>query len=127
MGVQEQAGPIAQAAQQGSLNQVAYVDPSDPSTLYVVQPEAAPGTQADTKLEVVYEVDEAAEVKIIEGTYTGNWVKCKILGPGSTPGTYNINILQTTDFDSVGGFAGKDVPDISTEHLRKAGDASKVR
>merc|ERR1712113_499555 len=74
-----QAGPLVQAAEQGRLNEVAYVDPSDPSRLYITQPAARPGTQEETKLEITYEPDEEAEVKIIEGTFTGNWVKCRIV------------------------------------------------
>jgi len=75
---------------------------------------------------VAYESDELAEVKIIEGIGTGNWVKCRILGPGSSVGMYNIHVLPTTDYNNVDGLADTDVSDISTEYLRKAGDYSKA-
>jgi len=124
---QANVGEREQAASVGQLHSVAYVDPSDPSTLYLSQPAATPGSQEDTKIEVAYEPGEFAEVKIIEGTYTGNWVKCRINGPGSEPGMYNIHVLPTTDFDNVGGMSDQDYPDIGTVHLRKAGDYSKSR
>lgn len=117
----ESTGSVVQAAEQGNLSNVAYVDPNDPSVLYLSQPTARPNTQQNTEFELTYEPGELAEVVILEGTYTGNWVKCRIVGPGSTPGTYNIYILPTSEFDSVGGFADKDVPNISKEHLRKGG------
>mmetsp|Transcript_40653 Transcript_40653/g.71547 ORF Transcript_40653/g.71547 Transcript_40653/m.71547 type:complete len:219 (+) Transcript_40653:42-698(+) len=49
---QSAAAGVAQAAQEGRLNQVAFVDPSDPSVLYLSQPTAAPGTQERTNFEV---------------------------------------------------------------------------
>merc|ERR1712046_153862 len=96
----KESGTVRRAAEDGSLNSVAYVDPSDPSTLYLSQPAPAPGTEEDTKFEVTYEKNEPAEVKIIEGIGQGNWVKCIILGPGSKPDTYNIHLLPTTAFNS---------------------------
>eukprot|EP00930_Biecheleria_cincta_P076790 TRINITY_DN64008_c0_g1_i1.p1 TRINITY_DN64008_c0_g1~~TRINITY_DN64008_c0_g1_i1.p1 ORF type:complete len:242 (-),score=33.83 TRINITY_DN64008_c0_g1_i1:102-776(-) len=45
-------GSVAQAAQEGRLNQVAYVDPSDPSVLYLSQPTAVPGSQQSTAFEI---------------------------------------------------------------------------
>jgi len=117
----EAPGPLAQAAEQGNLNNVAYVDPSDPSVLYLSQPAAAPGTQERTDFELAYEAGELAEVVILEGVGTGKWVKCQILGPGSTPGTWNIHIEQCSEYNNVGGFSDKDVPDIQAEHLRKRG------
>merc|ERR1712146_49694 len=41
----------SQAAQDGRLSQVAYVDPSDPSVLYLTQPTAAPNSQQTTDFE----------------------------------------------------------------------------
>mmetsp|Transcript_76234 Transcript_76234/g.168371 ORF Transcript_76234/g.168371 Transcript_76234/m.168371 type:complete len:221 (-) Transcript_76234:94-756(-) len=49
---QREQGPIAQAAQEGRLNQVAYVDPSDPSVLYLSQPTALPGSEERTNFEI---------------------------------------------------------------------------
>lgn len=43
---------LAQAAQEGRLGQVAYVDPSDPSVLYLSQPKAAPNSTQQTAFEV---------------------------------------------------------------------------
>lgn len=43
-----QASSLAQAAQEGRLNQVAFVDPSDPSVLYLAQPAPAPNSQETT-------------------------------------------------------------------------------
>eukprot|EP00933_Yihiella_yeosuensis_P078689 TRINITY_DN9044_c2_g1_i1.p1 TRINITY_DN9044_c2_g1~~TRINITY_DN9044_c2_g1_i1.p1 ORF type:complete len:233 (+),score=29.80 TRINITY_DN9044_c2_g1_i1:126-824(+) len=45
-------GNIAQAAQNGTLGQVAYVDPTDPSVLYLSQPTAVPGSQQMTAFDV---------------------------------------------------------------------------
>mmetsp|Transcript_41075 Transcript_41075/g.114160 ORF Transcript_41075/g.114160 Transcript_41075/m.114160 type:complete len:222 (-) Transcript_41075:100-765(-) len=45
---QAAASGVVQAAQEGRLNQVAYVDPSDPSVLYLSQPTAAPNSQQHT-------------------------------------------------------------------------------
>mmetsp|Transcript_77846 Transcript_77846/g.176037 ORF Transcript_77846/g.176037 Transcript_77846/m.176037 type:complete len:216 (+) Transcript_77846:51-698(+) len=39
---------VASAAQEGRLDQVAYVDPSDPSVLFLSQPRAAPNSQERT-------------------------------------------------------------------------------
>mmetsp|Transcript_43391 Transcript_43391/g.99997 ORF Transcript_43391/g.99997 Transcript_43391/m.99997 type:complete len:222 (+) Transcript_43391:62-727(+) len=47
-GAQHQENSIAQAAQQGRLNQVAFVDPSDPSTLFVSQPRAVDNSEVRT-------------------------------------------------------------------------------
>mmetsp|Transcript_46542 Transcript_46542/g.122912 ORF Transcript_46542/g.122912 Transcript_46542/m.122912 type:complete len:220 (-) Transcript_46542:17-676(-) len=47
-----QAVSLAQAAQDGRLDQVAYVDPSDPSVLYLSQPTPAPNTQQVTPFEI---------------------------------------------------------------------------
>eukprot|EP00440_Ansanella_granifera_P043720 gb/GFBE01047379.1/.p1 GENE.gb/GFBE01047379.1/~~gb/GFBE01047379.1/.p1 ORF type:complete len:225 (+),score=39.42 gb/GFBE01047379.1/:1-675(+) len=49
---QQTQGSIAQAAQEGRLNQVAYVDPSDPSVLYLSQPSAVPGSQEQTNFQM---------------------------------------------------------------------------
>mmetsp|Transcript_17366 Transcript_17366/g.47320 ORF Transcript_17366/g.47320 Transcript_17366/m.47320 type:complete len:215 (-) Transcript_17366:106-750(-) len=46
------ASHLAQAAQDGRLNQVAFVDPNDPSVLYLSQPAAAPNSQQTTAFEV---------------------------------------------------------------------------
>jgi len=48
--LQEQAEQqsLATAAAEGRLNQVAFVDPSDPSVLYLSQPTAAPGSTQET-------------------------------------------------------------------------------
>lgn len=65
---------------------------------------------------------EIAEVAIIEGIGAGNWVSCKILGPGSVAAaeSYEIYILPTSDYNNVGGFSGKNIPDMSVQYLRKA-------
>mmetsp|Transcript_50001 Transcript_50001/g.131773 ORF Transcript_50001/g.131773 Transcript_50001/m.131773 type:complete len:197 (-) Transcript_50001:88-678(-) len=49
--VQEQVegGEVIQAAAEGRLNQVAYVDPSDPSVLFLAQPQATPNTEERTE------------------------------------------------------------------------------
>mmetsp|Transcript_20796 Transcript_20796/g.48235 ORF Transcript_20796/g.48235 Transcript_20796/m.48235 type:complete len:226 (-) Transcript_20796:108-785(-) len=39
---------LTKAARQGRLNQVAFVDPSDPSTLFVTQPQAVPDSEERT-------------------------------------------------------------------------------
>merc|ERR1712187_752581 len=44
----ERSGTVAQAAQSGNLRQVAFVDPSDPSVLYLSQPTAAPNSEETT-------------------------------------------------------------------------------
>eukprot|EP00928_Gymnodinium_smaydae_P063541 TRINITY_DN47096_c0_g1_i1.p1 TRINITY_DN47096_c0_g1~~TRINITY_DN47096_c0_g1_i1.p1 ORF type:complete len:212 (-),score=48.15 TRINITY_DN47096_c0_g1_i1:64-699(-) len=43
---------LTQAAQEGRLNQVAFVDPSDPSVLYLSQPSAAPNSQQATAFDI---------------------------------------------------------------------------
>merc|ERR1712217_1005665 len=50
----QQAGGnnLARVAADGRLSQVAYVDPSDPSTLYLSQPQAAPNSEQRTAFEV---------------------------------------------------------------------------
>jgi len=63
---------------------------------------------------------DVAEVVILEGCGAGNWVKCRILGPGSIACTYNVHIFETPKYNRVGGFAGQTVHDISEEHLRKS-------
>mmetsp|Transcript_12537 Transcript_12537/g.24180 ORF Transcript_12537/g.24180 Transcript_12537/m.24180 type:complete len:213 (+) Transcript_12537:87-725(+) len=42
---------VTQAAQDGRLDQVAFVDPSDPSTLYLSQPTATPNSQQQTQFQ----------------------------------------------------------------------------
>jgi len=46
---QGNAASLAQAAQEGRLNQVAFVDPNDPSVLFLAQPNAAPDSTQDTE------------------------------------------------------------------------------
>mmetsp|Transcript_27886 Transcript_27886/g.59034 ORF Transcript_27886/g.59034 Transcript_27886/m.59034 type:complete len:217 (+) Transcript_27886:61-711(+) len=43
--------PLEQAVQEGRIDQVAFVDPSDPSVLYLSQPTAAPNSQENTRFE----------------------------------------------------------------------------
>lgn len=66
-----------------------------------------------------FEVGDEAEVEILDGRHAGNWARCRIKGPGARLGFYNIYLLPTTDFDSVGGFAGTEVRDIDSQHLRR--------
>eukprot|EP00439_Symbiodinium_sp_Y106_P028328 s3807_g3.t1 len=49
---QNSQNTIAQAAQEGRLNQVAYVDPSDPSVLYLSQPTAVAGSEEQTNFQM---------------------------------------------------------------------------
>eukprot|EP00931_Biecheleriopsis_adriatica_P076522 TRINITY_DN50216_c0_g1_i1.p2 TRINITY_DN50216_c0_g1~~TRINITY_DN50216_c0_g1_i1.p2 ORF type:complete len:223 (-),score=46.55 TRINITY_DN50216_c0_g1_i1:69-737(-) len=72
---QQAQGPsIAQAAQEGRLNQVAYVDPSDPSVLYLSQPTAVPGTQERTPFEIENPTAPPAEGQSSAGGNNNNCV-----------------------------------------------------
>mmetsp|Transcript_26720 Transcript_26720/g.49031 ORF Transcript_26720/g.49031 Transcript_26720/m.49031 type:complete len:222 (-) Transcript_26720:95-760(-) len=51
-GADSQDNSIAQAAMQGRLNQVAFVDPSDPSTLFVSQPRPVDNSEERTAFEM---------------------------------------------------------------------------
>jgi len=90
--------------------------PGSPSDI-VLSPQMESSDQSESS---TFIAAEAAEVVILEGTGAGNWVSCKIVGPGSTAESYDIYILPTTDYDNVGGFAGKNIPDMPAQHLRKA-------
>merc|ERR1712060_404053 len=43
-----QGATLQQAAENGNLGQVAFMDPNDPSTLFLTQPSAAPNSQENT-------------------------------------------------------------------------------
>ena len=61
-----------------------------------------------------------AEVVILDGEHQGQWLGCRITGPGSSAGTYNIYVLPTEAYDNAVGLSGEHVPDISAEHLRSS-------
>jgi len=69
-----------------------------------------------------YGVGELAEVVILDdgagGTYKGDWIKCRIVGPGTLPETYDVHVLPTT-VGKAAGFSSLDLANISPEHLRK--------
>jgi hypothetical protein len=70
--------------------------------------------------DVNYTPGQSAEVIILPGSaHAGNWVKCLIIGAGSSPSTFNIHVLPTTDFDSACGQADSDIDDVSAAHLRQ--------
>lgn len=121
---------LGEAAESGNLASVAYVDPSDPSTLYVSQPTPAPGSQEQTAFErpaappvepIAFLDGEAAEVVILDGRHAGNWVGCRIVRPGSTAATYTVHVLRTSEFDNVNGYSDQEVPDVEAQHLRRPG------
>merc|ERR1712150_11073 len=136
--VQQDDNRMQRAMAQGQINSVAYYDPSDPSVLYVSQPQAQPGTEQEHSFETgqsaaqpsapaPLQVGESAEIVILDGRYAGNWVSCEIWGPGSEAGKYRVFINETDQYNRVGGFAGQEIDNIDEIHLRRPGTEGRYQ
>ncbi len=76
-------------------------------------------TTSPAKTAEKYKAEEIAEVTIIEGKWSGKWLKCKIVGSGSARDTYIIHVLPTRDYDNAAGFSDHIVQDMHKDYLCK--------
>lgn len=73
---------------------------------------------AEAKARPRYESGDFAEVVILDSVHQGEWLACRISGPGATEGAYDIYVLPTTAFDNAVGLSGECVAGVLSEHLR---------
>jgi len=63
-----------------------------------------------------YSPGDIIEIQI----YIGKWVACRVVGTGSKAGTFVVHVLPTVLYNSAAGKSDKEVPDVPTQHLRRA-------
>lgn len=65
-----------------------------------------------------FQKGDKAQVEVLTGEHAGTWLLCTILGLGTRPHTYDVHVEQSNDWVKSGGNAGRDLKNVSTDHLR---------